>query len=279
MKKLAQIVIPYYDSFCEGAIEGLQSVADVADVLIVINDKGVLEDPRLAFAKIVYNEENLVYTAWNKAVAEARDKGLSCLILSGNDMYVCPELIKGLYASVREFGVTSAYPVYQPGDSGIYDDIKMTLSDYLKHMSQGPYIPDLIKQYYYSCVAFDLKLFDKIGLFDETFKVGFGDNDFSLRLIEEDIQFYQDKALRVYQLWNKRVETWTSRTFTPDELADCYVRDAEIFYLKWKSKWDFVLRCMPYFGAPYWTPFDRKTVRHKEFLTHVCNRLDLISGA
>lgn len=174
------IVIPAFNQihFTRLCLESLRKTINGECEIIVIDNgssDGTAEYlSSCSDLRVIKNRENLgCATAWNQGVAASRGRWI---VILNNDTVLSPDWLDGLLDFAREKGVDVVSPAFREGE---YDyDIAEYAKDYIRRMrsvsrmgvAQG------------ICFMVKREVFEKIGMFDENFRVGqFEDRDFFLR--------------------------------------------------------------------------------------------------
>jgi len=174
------IVIPVFNQlyFTKISLESLQkTIPD--DVKIIVIDNGSTDGTgeylaTLHGVRVMRNSDNLgCACAWNQGVNTTQSEWV---VISNNDVIVSPGWLEGLLSFAEEVGADVVSPAIREGEYN-YDIVQYS-KDFIERMAcvsrigvaQG--VCFMVRRY----------VFERIGLFDENFKIGqFEDADFFRR--------------------------------------------------------------------------------------------------
>src|SRR5476649_648429 len=177
------IVIPVWNqlAYTKICLETLRKTLTF-DVEIIVVDNGSNDGTGDFLAgnndlKLITNQTNLgCSAAWNQGVKAADDAGW--VIILNNDVVLSPGWLEGLLACAEEWNLDIVSPAFREGHDEY--DFEPYAHDYVARMSgvlrfgvaQG------------ICFMINRRVFEKIGFFDENFRIGqFEDADFFRRAI------------------------------------------------------------------------------------------------
>ena len=174
------IVIPVFNQlhFTKICIESLQATL-LRDGEIIVIDNGSSDGTAeylLGFSniRIITNGENLgCAVAWNQGV---RASNASWIAILNNDIILSTNWLNGLLDFAREKNVDIVSPAFREGE------YNYNIAEYSREYVQRMYSVARMGIAQGICFVVRRRVFDKIGLFDENFKIGqLEDTDFFRR--------------------------------------------------------------------------------------------------
>ncbi len=177
---MISIIIPLYNqlSYTKLCVESLRSAGiDGAEVLLIDNgssDGTVAYLESCADFRVIRNRENLGCAgAWNQGV---RETGSDWVVILNNDVILSPGWLEGLVRFAEDGGFDVVSPAIREGECNY--DIAEYARDYVGRM-KGVVRRDEANGI---CFMVRRRVFETIGLFDESFRIGqFEDADFFRR--------------------------------------------------------------------------------------------------
>ena len=189
--KVSVVVLTYNNlDFTKACLHSLQLYTDYPNwELIIVDNASADESPEFlkeyetlhANVKVILNDENLGFSAGNNVGLEAATGDY--LVILNNDTYVTQGWLNGL---IKPLDSDSELGIVGPVTNNIGNEAKIEIgySDMDEMASKaGVYTDAHANELYYVntvaffCVAFSRAVFEKVGLMDEDFGVGFFEDD------------------------------------------------------------------------------------------------------
>jgi len=181
------IVIPVFNQvhFTKICLVSLLSTIP-SDTEVVVIDNGSSDGTadylaKCSHIKVISNSENRgCAAAWNQGIKAVHAERI---VILNNDVILSPDWLYGLLNFAREKGVDIASPAFREGEYNY--DIEEYSRDYVRRMRTIARIGTAQG----ICFMVHRHVFDRIGLFDENFRIGqFEDADFFRRAMQ--VGFY-----------------------------------------------------------------------------------------
>lgn len=175
---------------------------------------------------IIRNQENLGCAgAWNQGVSETRSEWV---VILNNDVIVSSGWLSGLLAAAELEGLDVVSPAIREGELNY--DIESYARDYVERMKNVMRhgVADGI------CFMVHRRVFEKIGLFDENFRIGqFEDTDFFRRAKESGFRLGTTGRSFIHHFGSV-----TQKALAQGEAEKPYVAENRAYYRKkWRLTW------------------------------------------
>ncbi len=186
------IVIPVWNqlAFTQLCLDSLKAHTPAGSYDVVVVDNGstdgtgeYLQAFRAPGFTVISNPQNLgCAPAWNQGVKAAPG---SLVVIANNDLVFAPGWLEGLKTGMDRHGLGMGEPLCREGAMD-YDLPAVARESVARN--KGKTSLDVIGY----CMAFRREVFDKVGLFDESFAFGKGeDKDFQRRMKEKGLTYAQ----------------------------------------------------------------------------------------
>ncbi len=194
MKKIATILLNY-NGYADtmAAIESIRSSSVPVDIVLVDNASpngdGVRFQRELSDVKLILSDENLGFSGGNNlGIAYALENGYEFIVLLNNDTVIAPDMFTELVKYADDNTVTAPlmYRFYDREKiwygGGHFQPLKGTAT--LEHENETQI--DMSNRYcdfaVGCCMCIPAAVFQKVGLWDESFFMYVEDDEFNLRL-------------------------------------------------------------------------------------------------
>lgn len=201
----------HYTGNCIGTIR--QHTKEPYEIIIVDNGstfKDIGKPMTYKADQFIRNKKNMgVAIAWNQGIKKAKGEYI-CIM--NNDIQVYDHWLKDMKDSLNEVDVVTANPMYDDCH-GRYVESMERRKKWLKK-TPDQYLSDFED---FSCVLTTKKVFDEVGLFDEEFILGYGeDTDWKFRIKEKGMVIKTDKRVNIHHIISATASTLTAEDAKKD---------------------------------------------------------------
>jgi len=180
------------------AIGSVKTYTNLPYEIIVIDNNSTVELGGIKWDEIadkyVKNEENLgVAKAWNQGIKLAKGEYIAVL---NNDIQVFDYWAEDLIEALEHVDLAMATPMYAYpyGRAKKAEELRL---EWLKK-EPGKYLSDFND---FSCFMVKKETYDKMGLFDENYGIGYGEDvDFRFRLEEKGMKSKSSKKVNIHHV-------------------------------------------------------------------------------
>ena len=227
------IIIPLYNQlhYTKICIESIEKFTP-NDVQLIFVDNASTDGTGdfltgLNNTDVISNRENLGCAgAWNQGIATA--SGADWVVILNNDVIVSPGWIEGLQQAAKRWNLDIVSPGIREGEYNY--DIETYASEYVKQMQTTIRSGTA----HGICFMVHRRVFDKIGCFDENFRIGqFEDKDFFLRAARAGFRLGTVGCSFLHHFGSV-----TQDALRKTKVVKPYVTENRAYYIKkWRLSW------------------------------------------
>lgn len=227
---MVSIIIPVYNqvSYTKTFLSSIKKYTTSLYEVIVI-DNGSFDETqeylsKLNWVNVIRNNENLgCAKAWNQGIEIAKGEWLCVL---NNDIVVTREWLNGMLYSANKFSLDIVSPVRMEGELNYPLETFARLFIYLNRER-------IFSGFNGSCFLMKKKIIEKVGKFDEQFKIGkYEDSDFLIRVLNNRLKTGISGASLVHHYVGKT-------TCVVDDMQKIEEENRKLFIEKWGKEPDF----------------------------------------